>query len=150
MICKLYEYDLIIQKGHFLKSDLFIKCFFRFSTIFYKIIPIISNIMAILAWKKNNHFSFSSHSIYKIKQDIRIYVLYSRLISWTEWAEIFCGHSWVARRWHRVKKSNFSPFKFFFVSNLLFFLRATPGLLASTLKIYILVKTPGIVFIIRW
>ena len=29
-------------------------------------------------------------------QDIRIYVAYSRPNSWTDWAEIFCGHSWVA------------------------------------------------------
>jgi len=38
--------------------------------------------------------------IYIIKQDIRLYiytyVAYSKLNGWTEWAEIFCGHSWVA------------------------------------------------------
>ena len=32
---------------------------------------------------------------YIIKQDIFIYVSYSRLNGWTEWAEIFCGYSWV-------------------------------------------------------
>ena len=31
--------------------------------------------------------------IYIIKQDIRIYVPYSRPNGWTDWAEIFCGHS---------------------------------------------------------
>ena len=34
-------------------------------------------------------------SFYIIKQDIRIYVPYSRPNSWTEWAEFFCGHTWV-------------------------------------------------------
>ena len=35
-----------------------------------------------------------------IKQDIRIYIYiyaaYSRPNGWTDWAEFFCGHSWVA------------------------------------------------------
>ena len=35
-------------------------------------------------------------SIYIIKQDIYISVAYSRPHDWTEWADIFCGHSWVA------------------------------------------------------
>ena len=30
---------------------------------------------------------------YIIKQDIRLYVPYSRPNGWTDWAEIFCGHS---------------------------------------------------------
>ena len=34
--------------------------------------------------------------IYIIKQDIRIYVPYSRPNGWTDWAEIFCGHSGMA------------------------------------------------------
>ena len=34
--------------------------------------------------------------IYKIKQEIHVCVAYSRPNSWTEWTEIFCGHSWVA------------------------------------------------------
>ena len=34
--------------------------------------------------------------IYTIKQEIRIYVPYSRPNGWTEWAEFVCGHSWVA------------------------------------------------------
>ena len=34
--------------------------------------------------------------IYIIKQDIRIYVPYSRPNCWTDWAEIFRGHSGVA------------------------------------------------------
>ena len=32
-----------------------------------------------------------------IKQDIHIYVSSGRPNGWTEWADIFCGHSWVAR-----------------------------------------------------
>ena len=37
--------------------------------------------------------------IYIIKQDIRIYtiyVAYSWPNGWTDWAEICCGHLWVA------------------------------------------------------
>ena len=45
--------------------------------------------------------------IYIIKQDIRIYVPYSRPNGWTDWAEIFCRHSRVAGGDHRLKKSNF-------------------------------------------
>ena len=48
--------------------------------------------------------------IFITKQDIRIYVSYSRPNSWTEWN--FCGHSWVAWGWHRLKKS--ISFFFFF------------------------------------
>ena len=48
-------------------------------------------------------------SIYIIKQDIRIYVPCSRPNGWTDWADIFCGHSWVAGGCYRLKK-----FKFFF------------------------------------
>ena len=40
---------------------------------------------------KRNHLS-----IYIIKQDNSIYVAKSRPNDWTEWADIFCGHSWVA------------------------------------------------------
>ena len=50
-----------------------------------------------------------------IKQDICIYVPYSRPNSWTDWADIFCGHSGVAGGWHRLKKIR----KFFF-QNLFF------------------------------
>ena len=32
-----------------------------------------------------------------IKQDIHIYISSGRPNGWTEWADIFCGHSWVAR-----------------------------------------------------
>ena len=31
--------------------------------------------------------------IYIIKQDIRIYVVYSRPNGWIDWAENFCGHT---------------------------------------------------------
>ena len=43
--------------------------------------------------------------IYIIKQDIRIYkyVAYSRQNGWTEWAETFCGHSWVAGECYWLK-----------------------------------------------
>ena len=39
---------------------------------------------------------------YIIKQDIRIYVPYSWPNGWTDWAEIFCGHSWVAGGCYRL------------------------------------------------
>ena len=39
-----------------------------------------------------------------IKQDIYIYVAYSRPNGWTDWAEFFGGHSWVAGG--RVKTQN--------------------------------------------
>ena len=52
--------------------------------------------------------------IYIIKQDIRIYVPYSRPNGWTEWAKIFCGHSWVAGGCYRLKNQNFFFPKFFF------------------------------------
>ena len=43
---------------------------------------------------------FTNHIIIYIKkQDIRnlyTYVPYSRPNGWTEWADTFCGHSWVA------------------------------------------------------
>ena len=40
---------------------------------------------------------YSNHLfIYIIKQDIHIYVAYSRPNGWTDLAGIFCGHSWVA------------------------------------------------------
>jgi len=41
--------------------------------------------------------SFRKYSFYYIiKQDIHIYVPYSRPNDWTVWTELFCGHSWVA------------------------------------------------------
>ena len=50
--------------------------------------------------------------IYIIKQDIHIYiyihVAYSRTNGWTDWAEIFCGHSRVAEGCLRLKKIFFS------------------------------------------
>ena len=45
--------------------------------------------------------------IYIIKQDIRLYVPYSRPNDWTDWAESFCGHSGVAAGCYRLKKSVF-------------------------------------------
>jgi len=39
--------------------------------------------------------------IYKIKQDIHIYVAYSRPNGWTEWAEFFSEHLWVAVECYR-------------------------------------------------
>ena len=35
-------------------------------------------------------------NIKNIKQDSHIYVPYSQPNGWTDWAEIFCGHSGVA------------------------------------------------------
>ena len=35
-------------------------------------------------------------TIFIIKQDIHIYVAYSQQNGWTDWAEFFCGHSWMA------------------------------------------------------
>ena len=51
---------------------------------------------------------------------IYVYVLYSRPNGWTEWAEILCGHSWVAG----AKKIRNDKFFFKFI---IFFLRVTPG-----------------------
>ena len=54
-------------------------------------------------------------NIYIIKQDIRIYihVAYNRPNGWTDWAEVFWGHSGVIRRCFRLKKNstcNAGPF----------------------------------------
>ena len=51
--------------------------------------------------KIKNKLGLSTNQIHKviiyiIKQDIRIYVAYSRPNGWTDWAEIFCKHSWMA------------------------------------------------------
>ena len=46
----------------------------------------------------------------------------SRPNSWTEWAEHFSGHSWVAWGWHRLNKYNVI---------FIFFPRPTPGPSAS-------------------
>jgi len=44
--------------------------------------------------QKNDHVGniCSPYEIYIIKQDIQIYVAYSRLNGWTGWAKHFCGH----------------------------------------------------------
>ena len=65
----------------------------------------------------------STNMVKIIKQDSHIYVPYSRPNGWTDWAEIFCGHSWVAWGWYRLKiqKKKISTF----------FSRATPGPSAS-------------------
>ena len=45
--------------------------------------------------------------IYLIKQDIRIFVAYSRPNGWTEWADIFSGHyleAWECLRLKNVEK----------------------------------------------
>ena len=51
--------------------------------------------------------------IYVIKQDIHMYFAHSRPTDRTDWAEIFCGLSWVADMYYRLNK--------------FFFSRATPG-----------------------
>ena len=46
----------------------------------------------------------------------------------------FCGHSWVAGGWHRLKNRIYFSTKLFFFSNVfswIFFPRASPGPLAS-------------------
>ena len=40
---------------------------------------------------------------YIIKQDSHIYVPYNLPNGWTDWAEICCGHSWVAEVCYRLK-----------------------------------------------
>ena len=60
---------------------------------------------------------------------LHTYIFYSRPNGLTDWAEIFCGHSWVARGVLGKKKIDF-----FFQKkkkNFTFFLRAMPGLSAS-------------------
>ena len=54
--------------------------------------------------------------IYIIKQDIHIniYVAYSRPNGWTDWAEFFCGQSWVAGGCYRLKNSTFKNNFYFF------------------------------------
>ena len=72
-----------------------------------------------------------SEYIYIIKQDICIYinVAYSRSNGWTDWAEFFCRHSWVAGGCNRFKKFDF--LQFFFSKFEFFFSRAMSGLSAS-------------------
>ena len=41
-------------------------------------------------FQKLEPYRLDSIHIYTIKQDIRIYVPYSRPNGWTDWAEIFC------------------------------------------------------------
>ena len=53
------------------------------------------------------------HISFIIKQDSHIYVPYSRPNGWTDWAEIFCGHSEVAGGCHRLKKFEIFSFKIF-------------------------------------
>ena len=64
-----------------------------------------------------------------------IYVTYSRPNGWTDWAEFFCGHSWVAGGCYRLKDSKLKKkYKF------LFFPRATPGPSASCFIMYKVLK----------
>ena len=60
-------------------------------------------------------------SIYIIKQDIHIHVAYSRPNGWTEWADIFCGHSWVAGVCLRLKRIETFLLKYFFKNFNFFF-----------------------------
>ena len=58
--------------------------------------------------------------IYILKQDIRtLYVAYRRPNGWTDWAEIFCGHSWVAAGCYRLNKilKSFLQIFLFFTGN---------------------------------
>ena len=49
-----------------------------------------------------------------------IYVPYSWPNGWTDWAEFFCGHSWMAGGLYRLKKFENYFSKFFFLENLFF------------------------------
>ena len=63
------------------------------------------------------HFSVATYCtcIYIIKQDIYIYVGHNGL---TEWADIFCGHSWVTRGVKAKKIRNFYFQIFFSTGNI--------------------------------
>ena len=79
----------------------------------------------IISFRAINKLNLRSN-IYKIKQDIHIYVAYSRPNVWTYWAEIFVNtHGWPVGC-YGVKKSFFLFEKLTF-----FFQRATPGPSAS-------------------
>ena len=81
------------------------------------------------------HVSWDTHIVfffYIIKQDIRIYVPYSRPNSCTEWAEFLCGHSGVFGGCFRLKNRFFSKKIFSKLFFNIFFPRATPGPLASS------------------
>ena len=58
---------------------------------------------------ENNLYNKTRHSY------IYIFVAYSRPNGWTDWAEIVCGHSWVAGGCYRLKKLDF------FFQNIFFF-----------------------------
>ena len=62
----------------------------------------LNTYISVALFSINIHLSHTY--IYIIKQDIRIYVPYSRPNGWTDWAEIFCGHSWLAGGCYRLKK----------------------------------------------
>ena len=44
---------------------------------------------------------------------IYIYVAYSRLNGWTNWAEFFGGHSWMGRGYYKAGKNRFFFSSFF-------------------------------------
>ena len=67
-----------------------------YNPFFPTILPLFYIISYFSAYYPTTLFSYNPTIIYIIKQDIRIYVPYSRPNGWTDWAEIFCGHSWVA------------------------------------------------------
>ena len=74
-----------------------------------------------------NHSNLKKHHNFKYKtrhSNLYIYVAYSRPSGWTEWADIFCEHSWVAGGCYRLKKIRTFFSKYVFQ---VFFPRATPG-----------------------
>ena len=79
---------------------------------------------------------------------VYIYVTDSRPNSWTEWADIFCGHSGVLGGCFRVKKIKFFLFQIFFLTfkRKKNFLRATPGPSASIIYISfsLIFPSPGL------
>ena len=108
---------------------------FKFLKIFWDIVSRLNFLAEIggnvlKTERENKHnccYNATTLFLYN-KQNTRIYVAYSRPNGWTDWAEIFCGHSWVAGGCYRHK---IHFFQFYFFS------RATPGSSASILYNYI-------------
>ena len=63
---------------------------------------------------------------------------------WTDWADIFCGHSWVAGECYRLKKRKLFFSKFFFSNS--FFLRALQvafNIKKQGIRTYVLYRRPN-------
>ena len=95
----------------------------------------LNNFLKSLILKKTAHkewfericvFLLNTHYLYK-KQDIRMYVPSGRQNGWTEWADFFCGNTWVTWSWHTLKKFDYFETFIFSYCCSIFLLRATPG-----------------------